>query len=110
MAVLPPPLSFSEVQKAKPGATWYELFDEQGLILFINTSGNIIWCFRDERPGSTSGATITLGYFPRMSFASARTQHAALLPCCLQALPRKTGAGRSRTGTNCINTQSQNGY
>ncbi len=38
MAVLTPPLSASEVQKAKPGATEYELFDGQRLILFVSAS------------------------------------------------------------------------
>lgn len=38
MAVLTPPLSASDVQKAKPGATEYELFDGQRLILFVSAS------------------------------------------------------------------------
>ncbi|ECC1695708.1 hypothetical protein QF91_003428 [Salmonella enterica subsp. salamae] len=82
MAVLTPPLSASEVQKAKPGATEYELFNGQGLILSVRSSGNIIWCFRYKRSGSASGATITLRYFPAMSPASAwilHAEHPALL-------------------------------
>ncbi|MCI3760504.1 hypothetical protein MP956_21790 [Escherichia coli] len=39
MAVLTPPLSASEVQKAKPAAKDYELFDGQGLTLFVRTTG-----------------------------------------------------------------------
>ncbi|MBA3113112.1 hypothetical protein CBX57_017360 [Salmonella enterica] len=38
MVILTPPLSASEVQKAKPGATEYELFDGQGLTLFVSAS------------------------------------------------------------------------
>ncbi len=45
MAVLTSPLSASEVQKAKPGATEYELFNGQGLILSVRSSGYIIMVF-----------------------------------------------------------------
>ncbi len=60
MAVLTPPLSASEVQKAKPAAKDYELFDGQGLTLFVRTTGKKIWRFRYKRPGSTTRTTITL--------------------------------------------------
>ncbi|MBA3111016.1 integrase arm-type DNA-binding domain-containing protein [Salmonella enterica] len=83
MAVLTRPFSAFEVQKAKPGTTDYELFDGQGLTLFVRTSGKKIWRFRYKRPGSASRTTITLGYFPAMTLASARILHAehlALLP------------------------------
>ncbi|HHC5282430.1 TPA: integrase arm-type DNA-binding domain-containing protein [Salmonella enterica] len=82
MAILTSPLSASEVQKAKPGATEYELFNGQGLILSVRSSGNIIWCFRYKRSGSASGTTITLRYFPAISPASAwilHAEHPALL-------------------------------
>ena len=49
MAVLTPPLSASEVQKAKPAAKDYELFDGQGLTLFVRTTGKKIWRFRYKR-------------------------------------------------------------
>ncbi|AXC86790.1 DUF4102 domain-containing protein [Salmonella enterica subsp. salamae] len=75
MAVLTRPFSAFEVQKAKPGTTDYELF--------VITSGKKIWRFRYKCPGSASGTTITLGDFPAMQLASARTlhvEHLALLP------------------------------
>ncbi|ECG8590937.1 hypothetical protein FNI11_14505 [Salmonella enterica subsp. salamae] len=75
MAVLTRPFSAADVQKAKPGTTDYELF--------VITSGKKIWRFRYKCPGSASGTTITLGYFPAMQLASAWTLHAehlALLP------------------------------
>ncbi|EDW1644074.1 tyrosine-type recombinase/integrase [Salmonella enterica subsp. enterica] len=89
MAVLTRPLSASEVQKAKPGATDYELFDGQGLTLFVRTSGKKIWRFRYKRPGSASRTTITLGYFPTMSLASARTLHAEHLALLLKGIDPK---------------------
>lgn len=54
MAVLTRPLSASEVQKAKPANKDYELFDGQGLTLFIRTNGKKIWRFRYKRPDSTA--------------------------------------------------------
>ena len=86
MAVLTPPLSASEVQKAKPAAKDYELFDGQGLTLFVRTTGKKIWRFRYKRPGSTTRTTITLGYYPVMSLASARTLHAEKLALLIQGV------------------------
>ncbi|WP_407654863.1 integrase arm-type DNA-binding domain-containing protein [Brenneria populi] len=63
MAVLTRPLSASEVQKAKPADKDYELFDGQGLTLFVRTNGKKIWRFRYKRPGSTARTTITLGHY-----------------------------------------------
>nr|VUD24865.1 integrase family protein [Salmonella sp. NCTC 7297] len=79
MAVLTRPLSASEVQKAKPAEKDYELFDGQGLTLFVRSSGKKIWRFRYKRPGSDARTTITLGYYPAMSLASARALHAEQL-------------------------------
>ncbi|EAN4431397.1 DUF4102 domain-containing protein [Salmonella enterica] len=64
MAVLTRPLSASEVQKAKPAEKDYELFDGQGLTLFVRSSGKKIWRFRYKRPASDARTTITLGYYP----------------------------------------------
>lgn len=64
MAVLTRPLSASEVQKAKPAEKDYELFDGQGLTLFVRTSGKKIWRFRYKRPGSASRTTINCGAVP----------------------------------------------
>lgn len=89
MAVLTRPLSASEVQKAKPADKDYELFDGQGLTLFIRTNGKKIWRFRYKRPGSTARTTITLGHYPAMSLASARTLHAEHLTLLVKGIDPK---------------------
>ncbi|HDP0318198.1 TPA: tyrosine-type recombinase/integrase [Salmonella enterica subsp. enterica serovar Concord] len=89
MAVLTRPLSACEVLKAKPGNKDYELFDGQGLILFVKTNGKKIWRFRYKRPGSTARTTITLGHYPAMSLASARTQHARQLSLLVKGIDPK---------------------
>lgn len=71
MSVLTCPLPASEVQKAKPGATDYKLFDARGCPC-LSESAAKIWRFRYKRPGSVSRTTIIPGYFPAMSLASAR--------------------------------------
>lgn len=50
MAVLTRPLSASEVQKAKPADKDYELFDGQGLTLFIRTTGKKSGAFATSVP------------------------------------------------------------
>lgn len=89
MAVLTRPLSAPEVQKAKPTDKDYELFDGQGLTLFIRTNGKKIWRFRYKRPGSTARTTITLGHYPAMSLASARTLHAEHLTLLVKGIDPK---------------------
>lgn len=89
MAVLTRPLSASEVQKAKPAEKDYELFDGQGLTLFVRSSGKKIWRFRYKRPGSDARTTITLGYYPAMSLASARALHAEQLALLVKGIDPK---------------------
>ena len=89
MAVLTRPLSATEVQKAKPASKDYELFDGQGLTLFVRTTGKKIWRFRYKRPGTVSRTTITLGHYPAMSLASARVQHAEHLALLVRGLDPK---------------------
>lgn len=89
MAVLTRPLSASEVQKAKPGDKDYELFDGQGLTLFVRTNGKKIWRFRYKRPGSAARTSITLGHYPAMSLASARALHAELLSLLVKGIDPK---------------------
>ncbi|MCB7131321.1 tyrosine-type recombinase/integrase [Salmonella enterica subsp. enterica serovar Hillegersberg] len=89
MAVLTRPLSACEVQKAKPGDKDYELFDGQGLTLFVRTNGKKIWRFRYKRPGSAARTTITLGHYPAMSLASVRTLHAEQLSLLVKGIDPK---------------------
>lgn len=94
MAVLTRPLSASEVQKAKPAAKDYELFDGQGLTLFVRTNGKKIWRFRYKRPGSATRTTLTLGHYPVMSLACARMLHAEKLALLVQGVDPENWSGR----------------
>ncbi|MCX8967257.1 DUF4102 domain-containing protein [Erwinia psidii] len=68
-------LSAAAVQKSKPADKDYDLPDGHGLTLSVRTSGKKIWRFRYQRPNSTARTNITLGYFPAVSLAAARTLH-----------------------------------
>ncbi|MIE72431.1 DUF4102 domain-containing protein [Salmonella enterica subsp. diarizonae] len=68
-------LSAVTVEKAKPADKDYHLPDGQGLTLSVRTTGKKIWRFRYQRPGSTARTNITLGHYPGMTLAKARTLH-----------------------------------
>lgn len=75
MAITRRLLTAAAVQKAKPSDNDYDLRDGHGLTLSIRTTGKKIWRFRYQRPNSTARTNITLGYYPAMSLADARTLH-----------------------------------
>ncbi|EFV1988376.1 tyrosine-type recombinase/integrase [Salmonella enterica] len=68
-------LSAPAVQKAKPTDKDYEIPDGNGLTLSVRKSGKKIWRFRYQRPGSSARTNITLGYYPALTLAAARTLH-----------------------------------
>lgn len=68
-------LTATAVQKAKPADKDYDMPDGHGLTLAVRTTGKKIWRFRYQRPASTTRTNITLGYFPAMTLATARTVH-----------------------------------
>lgn len=68
-------LSAPAVQKAKPTDKDYEIPDGNGLTLSVRKSGKKIWRFRYQRPGTSARTNITLGYYPALTLAAARTLH-----------------------------------
>lgn len=49
MARIVKPLTFVEIENAKPKEKDYKLIDGYGLFLFISRSGNKVWRFRYKR-------------------------------------------------------------
>ncbi|EDX6465856.1 DUF4102 domain-containing protein [Salmonella enterica subsp. diarizonae serovar 60:r:e,n,x,z15] len=68
-------LSAPAVQKAKPADKDYEIPDGNGLTLSVRKSGKKIWRFRYQRPGSSARTNITLGYYPALTLAAARSHY-----------------------------------
>lgn len=82
-------LTAAAVQKAKPADKDYDLPDGHGLTLSVRTSGKKIWRFRYQRPNSTARTNITLGYYPAVTLAAARTVHDEYLGLLAQGVDPK---------------------
>ncbi|ECF3155656.1 DUF4102 domain-containing protein [Salmonella enterica subsp. enterica serovar Volkmarsdorf] len=89
MAITRRLLTAAAVQKAKPADKDYDLPDGLGLTLAVRTTGKKIWRFRYQRPNSTARTNITLGYFPAISLAAARTLHDEYLGLLAQGIDPK---------------------
>ena len=72
MARIVKPLTFVEIENAKPKEKDYKLIDGYGLFLFISRSGNKVWRFRYKRPYTNKETDITIGRYPQISLADAR--------------------------------------
>ncbi|MCV9880287.1 Arm DNA-binding domain-containing protein [Brenneria izbisi] len=94
MTAIPRLLSAVTVRKAKLAAKDYELSDGHGLTLSIRTTGKKIWRFRYQRPNSSARTNITLGHYPAMTLAAARTLHDEYIALLIKGIDLKN---RSRT-------------
>ena len=65
------PLSESKCSASKPKEKDYCLFDGNGLILYIRTSGSKVWRYKYKRANGKV-ANMTLGPFPALSLKNAR--------------------------------------
>ncbi len=68
------PLTATQVQQAKPKLKEYNLSDGYGLALRIKPIGSKFWIFNYQRPITKKRANLTLGKFPDLSLAKARTK------------------------------------
>lgn len=68
-------LSAAKVQAAKPSAKPIKLADGGGLMLLVPPSGGKVWRYRFRLLGKEQ--TLTIGAFPDVSLADARTAHRA---------------------------------
>ncbi|MGR5069312.1 integrase domain-containing protein [Vibrio alfacsensis] len=66
------PLTFTEINKAKPKDKEYTLSDGQGLMLSIRPSGSKVWLFKYSKPFTNKRTNISFGSFPEISIADAR--------------------------------------
>jgi integrase len=68
------PLTHTEVSKAKPKDKIYDLSDGSGLQLRIKPNGSKIWQLNYFRPYTKKRTSISLGAYPAVSLADARTK------------------------------------
>lgn len=89
MAIVTRPLSVSEIQKAKPAVKPYMLFDGRGLCLQIKPNGKKYWRCRYVRPSTGKSTDISLGAWPDISLADARTEHQKFLSLLAKGIDPK---------------------
>jgi len=70
------PLSVKEIESAKPKEADYVLYDGDGLELLIKSSGSKIWQFRYIRPVTKKRAKKSIGSYPSVTLADARSYRA----------------------------------
>lgn len=67
------PLSAKEIDPAKPKQSDYVLYDGDGLELLVKSNGSKLWSFRYIRPLTKKRAKKSLGSYPAVSLADARS-------------------------------------
>lgn len=72
------PLSSTQCDGAKPKEKDYNLYDGQGLILFIRKNGSKVWRFKYKRTNGKDGL-MTLGNYPALTLKEARERRAVYL-------------------------------
>lgn len=73
MARVTKPLTNTEVDKAKPKEKDYSLTDGYGLFLLVLATGVKSWKFNYYRPISNKRTKISIGTYPEITLAQART-------------------------------------
>lgn len=68
------PLTATQIQQAKPKEKEYSLLDGNGLALRIKPTGSKLWLFNYYRPISRKRANLSLGIYPALTLAKARTK------------------------------------
>lgn len=69
-----PPLSVSRINAAKPGEKVVKLTDGSGLALWILPTGRKVWRIQYRRPHDKKLDTITIGPYPEVGLADARSK------------------------------------
>ncbi len=90
MAGITRPLTNSEILKAKSLEKEFTLHDSDGLFLLVKTPGKKLWCFRYQRPNSSSRTNLSLGSYPALTLAVARQMRDQYLLLLVQGIdPQK---------------------
>ena len=68
------PLTATQILQAKPKEKEYNLLDGDGLALRIKPNGSKLWIFNYYRPITRKRANLSIGKYPAISLAKARTK------------------------------------
>ncbi|OTQ01900.1 integrase [Gilliamella apicola] len=64
----------TQIKNAKPQSKDYPIYDGNGLLLLIKSTGAKIWQFRYYRPITNNRTTVSFGSYPEVSLQQARKQ------------------------------------
>ncbi|MBT5032234.1 MAG: tyrosine-type recombinase/integrase [Proteobacteria bacterium] len=67
------PLSSTQVRQAKPKSSEYSLADGKGLYLRVKPHGTKLWLFNYQKPYTKNRTNISIGIFPTVTLAQARS-------------------------------------
>lgn len=68
------PITDTQIKNAKPQGKDYPIYDGNGLLLLIKSTGAKIWQFRYYRPITNNRTTVSFGGYPEVSLQQARKQ------------------------------------
>ena len=68
------PITDTQIKNAKPQSKDYPIYDGNGLLLLIKSTGTKIWQFRYYRPITNNRTTVSFGSYPEVSLQQARKQ------------------------------------
>ena len=68
------PMTDTQIKNAKPQSKDYPIYDINGLLLLIKSTGTKIWQFRYYRPITNNRTTVSFGSYPEVSLQQARKQ------------------------------------
>ena len=68
------PLTTTEIEKAKPQDKPYRLYDGEGLLLNVASSGTKTWYLQYTKPFTKKKDMVNLGRYPSVNLADARKQ------------------------------------
>ena len=68
------PMTDTQIKNAKPQSKDYPIYDGNGLLLLIKSTGTKIWQFRYYRPITNNRTTVSFGSYPEVSLQQARKQ------------------------------------
>lgn len=89
MARRTPPLTDTEIKRAKPKEKEYSLSDGNGLALRIKSNGSKLWIFNYYRPFKQGRTNLGLGMYPIVTLSEARVQRDNCLKLLAQNIDPK---------------------
>lgn len=106
MARVAKPLTDTQIKNAKPRDKEYNLADGQGLALRVKTNGTKQWLFNYEKPIVKSRTNISLGTYPDLTLADARSISGDYRALLAKDIDPKSHREQSEQGKRLVQAQT----